>query len=194
MMSERDIARGCKRGNAIAQRELFDRYSPHLMAVIFRYVGDDDDAKDVLQDTFIKIYTTIDKFSYSGEGSLWAWITRVAVNRSLNFLRDKKRIKTISMPLESMADPPDDEDEETARQVNSLDISTLMELVAELPDGYRTVFNMHCIDGFSHQEIANQLGISVNSSTSQLVRAKALLARKIKQHINKQELQAHYEQ
>ena len=98
------------------------------------------------------------------------------------------------MPLESMADPPDDEDEETARQVNSLDISTLMELVAELPDGYRTVFNMHCIDGFSHQEIANQLGISVNSSTSQLVRAKALLARKIKQHINKQELQAHYEQ
>ena len=81
MMSERDIARGCKRGNAIAQRELFDRYSPHLMAVIFRYVGDDDDAKDVLQDTFIKIYTTIDRFSYSGEGSLWAWITRMAVNQ-----------------------------------------------------------------------------------------------------------------
>lgn len=190
MMSERDIAKGCKRGNPIAQRELFDRYSPHMMAVIYRYVGNDDDAQDVLQDTFIKIYTTIDKFSYSGDGSLWAWITKVTVNQSLNFLRDKKRLKTASMPLESMREPPDDEDEETAQQVNSIDIGILMELVSELPDGYRTVFNMHCLDGFSHQEIAKQLGISVNSSTSQLVRAKALLARKIKQHIDKQELQA----
>ena len=98
MMSERDISRGCKRGNANAQRALFDQYSPMLMAKIFSYVGDDDDAKDVLQDTYIKAYTMIDSFAWSGDGSLKAWLTRIAVNTALNFLRSRKRTGIVRRP------------------------------------------------------------------------------------------------
>lgn len=192
MMSERDISRGCKRGNANAQRELFDRYSPMLMAKIFSYVGNDDDAKDVLQDTFIKAYSMIERFAWSGEGSLKAWITRIAVNTALNFLRSRKRLTT-SIDNADTGEPPDIVEEATSDEVNSLDASTILDMVAELPDGYRTVFNLYCLDGYSHKEIAQQLGISEKSSSSQLARAKSLLARKIKNFINEQN-NDHYEQ
>ena len=195
MMSERDISRGCKRGNAKAQRALFDRYSPMLMAQIFRYVGNDDDAKDVLQDTFIKAYTMIDSFAWEGEGSLKAWLTRIAVTTALNFLRSRRRLGTLTVDTADLDDPPPDMAEEpSATEVNNLDISTILELVAELPDGYRTVFNLYCLDGYSHKEIAEQLGINEKSSSSQLARAKALLAQKIKKYLNEQNNDYHHEQ
>ncbi len=193
MMSERDISKGCKRGNAKAQRALFDRYSPLLMAKIYRYVGDDDDAKDVLQDTFVKAYTMIDSFAWEGEGSLQAWLTRIAVNTSLNFLRSRKRLSALTVDTADIDDPPDIAEDATADQVNSLDASTILDMVAELPDGYRTVFNLYCLDGYSHKEIAEQLGINEKSSASQLTRAKALLAQKIKNYL-KDRNDYHYEQ
>ena len=192
MMSERDISKGCKRGNAKAQRALFDRYSPLLMAKIYRYVGDDDDAKDVLQDTFVKAYTMIDSFAWEGEGSLQAWLTRIAVNTSLNFLRSRRRIGALTVDTADLDDPPDIAEDTTADQVNSLDASTILDMVAELPDGYRTVFNLYCLDGYSHKEIAEQLGINEKSSASQLTRAKALLAQKIKNYL-KDRNDYHYE-
>ncbi len=191
-MRERDISRGCKRGDAIAQRALFEQYSPLLMAKIFRYVGDDDDAKDVLQDTFIKALTMIDNFAWAGEGSLQAWLTRIAVNTSLNFLRSRKRLSPLN--VDTLDDPPDLAEEPTATEVNSLDASTILAMVAELPDGYRTVFNLYCLDGYSHKEIAEQLGINEKSSSSQLVRAKTLLAHKIKKYINENNIDTYYEQ
>lgn len=194
MMSERDISKGCKRGNAKAQRALFDRYSPLLMAKIYRYVGDDDDAKDVLQDTFVKAYTMIDSFAWEGEGSLQAWLTRIAVNTSLNFLRSRKRLSALTVDTADIDEPPDIAEEATATQVNSLDTSTILEMVAELPDGYRTVFNLYCLDGYSHKEIAQQLGINEKSSSSQLARAKAILAQKIKKYINEHNIDNYYEQ
>ena len=184
MMNEREISRGCKQGIASAQRELFDRYSPQLMAVIYRYVGDDDDAKDVLQETFISAFASIQRFTWEGEGSLRAWLNRIAVNMSLNFLREKKRLSASAQPVEALGDPPDEHDGATAQEVNGIDAGTIMEMVAELPDGYRTVFNLYCLEGYSHQQIAEQLGISEKTSSSQLARAKALLARKIKAFIN----------
>lgn len=194
MMSERDISRGCKRGNANAQRALFDQYSPMLMAKIFSYVGDDDDAKDVLQDTYIKAYTMIDSFAWSGDGSLKAWLTRIAVNTALNFLRSRKRLNAMTIDNADTGDPPDIVEDATADEVNSIDTSTIMQMIAELPDGYRTVFNLYCLDGYSHKEIAEQLGISEKTSSSQLARAKTLLARKIKFFINEQNNDNHYEQ
>lgn len=186
MMNELEISLGCKRGNPNAQRELFDRYSAHLMALIYRYVGDDDDAKDVLQDTYIKAYDSIDSFAWHGDGSLKAWLVRIAVNTSLNYLRSKKRLKATSVPVEMLGDPPDD-DEAPSSEVNNLDASTILEMIAELPDGYRTVFNLYCLDGYSHQQIAEQLGISEKTSSSQLARAKVLLARKIKKFIGEED-------
>ena len=194
-MKERDICRGCKRGNAVAQRELYDRYSPNLMAVIYRYVGNDDDAKDVLHDTFVKAYTMIDSFAWAGDGSLQAWLTRIAVNTALNFLRSRKRLSALTIDTADLDDPPPEMMEEaTVTEVNSLDASTILEMVAELPDGYRTVFNLYCLDGYSHREIAEQLGINEKSSSSQLARAKALLAQKIKNYINEHNNYNHYEQ
>ncbi|MBQ5508178.1 MAG: RNA polymerase sigma factor, partial [Muribaculaceae bacterium] len=189
MMNDREISRGCKQGNAIAQRALFDKYSPELMAVIFRYVGDDDDAQDVLQDTFISAYSNIERFKWEGEGSLRAWLNRIAVNKSLNFLRMAKRLSASQMPVEAIGDPPDDNDEDTTTAVNGLDAATILEMVSQLPDGYRTVFNLYCLDGYSHQQIAKQLGISEKTSSSQLARAKALLARKIKTFINEHNIE-----
>lgn len=162
------------------------------MAKIFRYVGDDDDAKDVLQDTFIKALTLIDNFAWAGEGSLQAWLTRIAVNTSLNFLRSRKRLTPLN--VDTLDDPPDLAEEPTATEVNSLDASTILAMVAELPDGYRTVFNLYCLDGYSHKEIAEQLGINEKSSSSQLVRAKTLLAHKIKKYINENNIDIYYEQ
>lgn len=183
MMSEKEIIQGCKRGIASAQRELFDQYSPKLMAVIYRYVGNDDDANDVLQETFIKIFSTIHTFKWKDVGSLQAWATRIAVNTALNFLRKNKRLKLSSTPVETLGEPPN---LTTAQEVNSIDINTLMNMIAQLPDGYRTVFNLYCLDGFSHKEIAQQLGITEKTSSSQLTRAKAILARRIQDHINEQ--------
>lgn len=154
------------------------------MATIYRYVGNDDDAKDVLQDTFIKAFSMIDSFVWTGNGSLKAWITRIAVNTSLNFLRSRRRTGALTVDTADIDDPPDMIDETTATDVNSLDASTIIEMVAELPDGYRTVFNLYCLDGYSHKEIAQQLGINEKSSASQLTRAKALLAQKIRKRIN----------
>lgn len=185
MMSEKDISQGCKRGIASAQQELFDQYSQHLMAVIYRYVANDDDASDVLHDTFITIFTTIKSFKWEGKGSLKAWITRIAVNNAINFLRKRKRLINNSAPLENVADPPDDDDEQLASSIGGIDLDTILQMIAELPDGYRAVFNLYCLDGYSHQEIAQQLGISVKTSTSQLARAKAILANRIREHVNK---------
>lgn len=162
------------------------------MAKIFRYVGNDDDAKDVLQDTFIKALTMIKGFAWAGEGSLQAWLTRIAVNASLNFLRSRKRL--VSLNVDTLDDPPDLAEEPTAAEVNSLDASTILAMVAELPDGYRTVFDLYCLDGYSHKEIAEQLGINEKSSSSQLLRAKTLLARKIKKYINENNNDICYEQ
>jgi len=90
------------------------------------------------------------------------------------------------MPVESLGDTPDD-DPIIEQNVNTIDVSTIMQMISELPDGYRTVFNLYCLDGYSHQEIAQQLGISEKTSSSQLARAKALLARKITAFINEQD-------
>ena len=91
-----------------------------------------------------------------------------------------------TLPLDNAGEPPDDDDQEMTSSVNNIDLDTIMSMIAELPDGYRAVFNLYCLDGYSHQEIAKQLGISVNTSTSQLTRAKAILAQKIKAFANKQ--------
>ena len=157
------------------------------MAVCLRYVGDRETAEDLLQEGFITLFSKLD--SYSGAGSFEGWARKIFVNTALMYLRKTDALK-LSGDIED-ARSLDNGEPPPGQQIG---YKELLKMITSLEPSSRTVFNMHCIDGFSHQEIANQLGISVNSSTSQLVRAKALLARKIKQHINKQELQAHYEQ
>ena len=189
-MEEAESATGCRRGEAKAQRALYDSYAPRLMATIVRYVGRGDVAQDVLQDTLVRALRGFSQFKWRGKGSLGGWLNRMAVNMSLNYLRDNRHMLQ-AVSLDERPEAGLVADEPTPADVEGLDLAELMRLVEELPTGYRTVFNLYCIEGYSHREIASELGISVNTSSSQLVRAKAMLARKINDYVARKEM--HYE-
>ena len=164
-----------RRRDKTAMKMLYDRYVGYLTAVCARYIPDDDEVKDILQEAFIKAFQSMDKFTWRGEGSLKAWLTRIVVNDSLKFLRRKK-----PLPLSAtMAEPMDEE--EPAFDAVPLDV--IQGMIRKLPDGYRTVFNLFVFEDKSHKEIASMLGIKENSSASQLFHAKAMLARRIKDYI-----------
>ena len=154
---------------------LYDRYVGYLSAVCARYVSDDDDVKDILQEAFIKIFQSMDRFSWRGEGSLKAWMTRIVVNDSLKALRRKKPLSLAA----TLSEPVDDEEP----AFDGVPLPVIQEMIRKLPDGYRTVFNLFVFEDKSHKEIASLLGIKENSSASQLFHAKALLARWIKEYI-----------
>lgn len=173
---ERKIVDLFRRGDVSAMDVLYAEYANYLTAVCARYISDDDDVKDILQEAFIKIFTTIDTFDYRGTGSLKAWMGRIVVNESLQWLRQRKR-----SPFDRMeADPPDlpDDDPET----DDLSSDELTQLVRQLPEGYRAVLNLYVVEGKSHKEIAQMLGIKPDSSASQLHRAKNMLAHIIKDY------------
>lgn len=160
-----------------AWKELFEAHSGSLAYVCSRYIIDRDEVNDVLQNSFIKMFRSIDSFEYRGNGSLKAWITRIAVNESLQHIKQNSDFKTI-------ADENDIADIEMEEEPDLEEISQqeIMEMIRALPDGYRTVFNLFVFEEKSHKEIAEILGIAENSSASQFHRAKSMLARKIKEY------------
>lgn len=177
--NERFIVSLLKNDKERATKEIFSTYSGLVAGICARFLSDDDDIKDVAQESFVKIFTSCGSFSYSGEGSLTAWIRKVTINRALNYLRDNKRIQfaaNIDEIPDVAIEPPDTE------TLTSDEIATL---IRALPDGYRTVFNLYAIEGKSHKEIAKLLGIKENSSASQYLRAKALLALRIKDYLKR---------
>ncbi len=177
---EQSLVKRVKRRERIAQRELYDLYAGRLLSTAQRYVGRREVAEDILHDSFIKIFGAIDSFTYRGSGSLRAWMERITINCSLEWLRAQKRFETISFDDNiSKIDgaEPSGEDVERVPQ------DVILRLISELPDGYRTVFNLYSIEGYSHRDIAQELGINEKSSSSQLLRAKRVLATKIKEYI-----------
>jgi RNA polymerase sigma-70 factor (ECF subfamily) len=164
-----------RRQDKTAMKMLYDRYVGYLTAVCARYIQDDDDVKDILQEAFIKVFKSMDRFSWRGNGSLKAWLTRIVVNDSLKALRRKKPLSLSA----TLAEPV--EEEEPAFEAVPMDV--IQGMIRKLPDGYRTVFNLFVFEDKSHKEIASLLGIKENSSASQLFHAKALLARWIKDYI-----------
>ena len=175
---ERDIADLISTDRNSATKEIYSAYAGYVAGICARYLSSDDDIKDVVQDSFVKIFISVGSFRYSGAGSLTAWIGRLTVNCALNYLRDNKRLRFAyaADEIPDIADEPPD--------VDSLSANELASLIRELPDGYRTVFNLYAIEGKKHKEIAKLLGIKENSSASQYLRAKTLLAAKIKQYLN----------
>ena len=161
-------------GDPRGQRELYDRYAGTLTAVASRYLGDPDMVKDVLQDAFIRIFERFGSFRYRGDGSLRAWMSRVVANGALQALRKQGRLLSVSELPDSV--PDDDPD------VDSVPMEVLQDMISHLPDGYRTVFNLFVFEQLKHKEIASLLGIKENSSASQFLRAKALLAKEIKEY------------
>ena len=173
-LSERELVRLVGRGDARAQRELYDRYAGYMTAVASRYLSDSERVKDVMQDAFIRIFERFGSFRYRGEGSLRAWMTRIVVNFALQDLRRTNRL----LPAEELPDTPDDGGPDFA----DVPIDVIHNMICRLPDGYRTVFNLFVFERLKHKEIAALLGIKENSSASQFLRARAMLAKEIEEY------------
>lgn len=174
---EIELVEGCRAGDNAARKELYTLYSRQMLAVCYRYVGDIDEAHDVLHDGFIKIFSN---FTFRGECSLATWMTRVMMTQSIDYLRRKQRFNQLIVSDDHLPDVVDEA--EAAESGSQLSEEILMQFVAELPDGCRTVFNMYVFEEKSHKEIARLLHIKEHSSTSQLHRAKSLLAKRIKEY------------
>lgn len=165
-----------RRNDAMAMKTVYSTYVRYLTATCSRYIVNNEDIRDVLQDSFLKIFSSIATFKYQGKGSLKAWMAKITVNESLKFLKKNSRFELVEIS-EEVHDRPD-----TEPDVDALPSSVLYNLIRELPDGYRTIFNLYVIEGKSHKEIANMLNIKESTSASQLHRAKSLLANKIRQY------------
>lgn len=165
-----------KKGDEPAMRILYSRHIRYLSAVCSRYIYGRKDIEDVLQDAFLKILASIKSFEYRGEGSLKGWMTKITLNETLKFIKNNSRLQFVELKPAEM----DNIDEEP--NTEGIPPELIHSMIRELPDGYRTIFNLYVIEGKSHKEIAELLGIKADSSASQLHRAKAMLAEKIKQH------------
>lgn len=167
----------CIKGDRAAQKALYDRLAPRMFPLCIRYVGDRDQAEDILQDGFVTLFTRLD--SYKGDGSFEGWARRIFVTTALMSLRKKDALK-MSDDLQAARGLKTD----TASQVQNIGYKELMGLIMTLPPGFRTVFNMYAIEGYSHKEIGQMLGISETTSRTQLSRARIWLQNKIKEREN----------
>ena len=173
---EEKLLQKVHKGDKAAQELLYRQHVRYLAALSSRYVANDDDAKDVLQESFIKIFSSINNFEYRGEGSLRAWMARITLNEALAFIR-----KNCNAALVDIADY-DDKLADDEIETEGIPTDVIYRFIRELPDGYRAVINLYVIEDKSHKEIAELLGIKVNTSASQLHKAKAILAKKINQY------------
>jgi len=176
-ISESDLIAGCIAGDRVMQEELYNRFAPKMYAVCLRYANNSDDAQDLLQEGFIKVYKNIQRFR--AEGSFEGWIRRVFINSSIEHLRKKSaKLMTVTEKEEGTIEDSD---------ISALDTMAekdIIKLIQDLSPGYRTVFNLYVIEGFAHKEIAEQLGISEGTSKSQLARAKSILQKKVAQYLS----------
>lgn len=170
--SEQKLVKQCLRGDGRAQRELYDKFSPQMLTVCRRYVKSTEDAEEVLSNAFIKVFNKIDQ--YTGDGALGGWIRRIMVNESLNFIRYQKNL-FVEVEEENHSHFAHEE------LGDQIDADHLMALIDELPLGYKTVFNLYAIEGFGHKEIGDMLGVSENTSKSQLSKARKHLQNKLSQ-------------
>lgn len=175
--TEAELIAGCVRGDRNAQRILYERYSSSMYPVCVRYLGRED-AKDVLQDGFLTVFDKIG--TYKGEGSFEGWMRKIFVNASLMQLR-KADVLRRTEAIEDVQESDGALDYGIIEQISSREI---MQLITELPPGLRSVFNLFVLDGYTHAEVGELLGITEQSSRSQVSRARSLLQEKIKKLYN----------
>lgn len=176
--SEKTMAEGIRKGDNRAMRDFYAQFGGLLTAVCSRYVVNDDDVKDVMQDAMVSIIQNIDSFTYHGKGSLRAWATRIVVNQALNFVKSRKRLQDTfaDKDIGNIAYADDD----CEPDIGTVPAEVIHDMISRLPEGYRVVFNLYAIEGKSHKEIAAALGIKADSSASQYHRARNMLAREIR--------------
>jgi RNA polymerase sigma factor (sigma-70 family) len=168
MISEAELINGCKKGDKKAQKTLYDKYAAKMLGVCIRYFRNIDEAEDALQEGFIKVFNNIDKFR--NEGSFEGWIRRIIVNTSLNYYKSNLK-HYFGVDYDEIQEVIEDD----KLQYDNLSVEYLLKIIHNLPEGYRLVFNLYEIEGYSHKEIAEMLGVSINTSKSQLMKAKRSL-------------------
>ena len=183
-MTEEAMLRGCIRNVAVAQQELYYTYSPRMLSLCYRYAKSREDAEDMLQEGFIKVFTQIKQFQ--NRGALEGWIRKIMVNTALNFLKTNQKyrydLSFDETPLHAVS---------TENPEVNLHAKELAELIRQLPTGFQTIFNLHAVEGFKHVEIASMLGISEGTSRSQYARARVILIQWIEKNSVKDQ-KGHY--
>ena len=181
MRTEQELARLCTAGDREAQGELYAQYASRLYALCYRYVADREEAQDLMHDAMIKAMDSFRSFSYNGDGSLYAWLRRLTVNVVIDRLRQMSKLRLV--PLDQTIEPGiTDTDDDAA---DNIPAQVLMDMVAALPSVRRTVFNMYCIDGFSHKDIADAIGITEKGSASILAKARAQLKSQVNDYLKR---------
>jgi RNA polymerase sigma-70 factor (ECF subfamily) len=173
-MTEEELIDRCLQLNDKAQEELYNLYSSKMMGIVLRYVKSYEEAQDVMQDGFIKVFEKLNTFTK--EGSFEGWVRRIIVNTALDYLR---RIKNEKFHVDV-----DEVNYLLADQtviLESIAADDLLKIIQTLPVGYQTVFNLYAIEGFTHKEIGEQLGVSENTSKSQYSRARSFLQKKLEE-------------
>ena len=167
-MDERQLVKSCLKEKPEAQRQLYERFAQNMLGICYRYTKSLKDAEDVLQEGFIKVFLGLKQ--YKQEGELGAWIRRIMVNTALNFLKRNRKYRDemyfIEHPLHPVADD---------NPVINLEAKELADLIRQLPQGYQTIFNLYAVEGYTHVEIGEMLGITDGTSRSQYARARVLL-------------------
>ena len=162
----------CKEGNRDAQHQLYEMYRVKLFTLCLRYMKKREDAEDIFQEAWVKVFNNLDQFDEQ-KGSFYGWIRRIFVNSCLEYFRKKKIYLTdlddsITMPTVDAEDA-----------ISAMTMQEMLGILQTLPDGYRTVFNLYVIEGYAHKEIAEMLNVSVSTSKTQLMKAKGMLREKV---------------
>jgi RNA polymerase sigma-70 factor (ECF subfamily) len=173
-LEEPEIISGCIRKEPSAQRYLFDRYYRRSFHVAMRYLANHHDTEDVVSISFTRIFKNIHQFEFRGEGSLQKWVTTIVINEAIRFLKNKKallfqedeEILSLNIPMVDSSD--------------ILDMEKVLQVLEQMPKGYRTVFNLYVMEGYAHKEIAEMLQINENTSKSQLSKARSYMIRNLK--------------
>lgn len=172
MQNEASLIQACIKQNRAAQKKLYDLYAPKMLGVCYRYAQSKEEAEDMLQEGFIKVFQKLDSFKF--QGVFEGWLRRIFVNTAINIIRkyQKLQYETDIEEAGTMAS-------NAAEVLDAMQNKEVIELIRNMPQGYRTVLNLYAIEGYSHKEIGEMLGINESSSRSQFTRAKAVLAKKI---------------
>ena len=167
-MTDEDLVKECVSGNAIAQKKFYDLFARKMMGVCLRYSNDYDEAQDILQDGFVKIFNKLPAFE--SKGSLEGWVRRIMVNTALDAYRKAKKHQN-NVDVDSVSYLLDSDD----YTIESINANDLLKIIHSIPEGYRVVFNLFAIEGYSHKEIAERLGVTESTSESQFSRARKML-------------------
>ena len=178
MTEEEILIEGCKKKNRAAQEQLYKRYASRMKGICLRYAKDEEEAKDILQESFIKIFSHIDSFVWQQKFSFEGWLKRIVVNTAISYYKKKKKNHP-SYPLEDYENTIHDHEEEEISVNPDVSQTELLQALQELPEIFRMVFNLFYIENYSHKEISEALSIDEKTSRTRLFRAKELLRKKL---------------